>query len=221
MTSNAQIPFEESKTASNIAHDYLRSLHRILDFSSLNSESFIYTLLSKQRPINTKILTCLSACRKNHPLYYKEELGCIPLARFDALSPKQYSVLPHNNGLTIPSIALDTNSSYREHNVCSEECSRNLMPADPRSLIRVKGIKRSIQQKLITTFDFQKSAERLCEPRTVKQHSLIKRDRRIFLVAQSRRAFSRFCNKAYFNPLYSNKSHYFSFPLYLKPILES
>ena len=204
----------------NIAHDLLRCLGPILDFSSVDHDSFFYTLLSRQRPINSALITCISALRRNSPLFFKEEMGCNALSAIFGLSPKQYAVLRHSH-LTIPLLTPNPVSSFSNHEVCTSNCTQNLIPLHERNVVRIKGIKRSIQDKLLTTQDFQRSAERGCPPKRVKQHSLIRRDRKIFLVSQTKRSFSLFCNKSYFDPRYSNASHYFSFPLYMKSLLES
>ena len=214
-------PFVSSKVASNIAHCFLRSLHPILDFSSLSSDSFIYTLLVKDRTINSTIISCLASLRRNSPLYFKEELNCMPIQAFFACSPKQYCLIPYNTNLTIPHLTTSSNTCFTDHDKCSASCSTGLIPPNKHSILRVKGVKRSLQKKVINASDFERTAQRLCTPKRLVQHSLIRKDRRIYLVSQTRRSLTRFCNKAYFDPRFSNKTSFFSFPLYMKSLLES
>ena len=214
-------PFVQTNVASSIAHCFLRSLHPILDFSSLGSNSFIYQLLIKDRSINSTIISCLASLRRNSPLYYKEELNCMPIKAWFSTSPKQYCLIPYGTNLTIPHLTTASNSCFTDHDRCSESCSANLIPPHKHSILRVKGVKRSLQRKVIDASDFERTAQRQCAPKRIVQHSLIRRDRRIYLVSQTRRSLTRFCNKAYFDPRFSNKSHFFSFPLFMKSVLES
>ena len=201
----------------------MRAMHKILDFSSMAGDTLMYQLIQRERPINSTLLDVLSILRKNSPLFFKEELNCHNLQAFFGLSPKQYSLITYDNNLKLPSVSqTNTSTSYAPHDVCTSVCDTNLLTKSDNQehVLRVKGIKRSIQQKVLTPALFQKTAERYCVPKKVVQHSLIRRNRRIFLVTQARKSFSRFCNKQYFNRSLSNANHQFSFPLYLKDLIE-
>ena len=207
----------------NLAEGFVRAMHKILDFSSMAGDTLMYQLIQRERPINSTLLDVLSILRKNSPLFFKEELNCHNLQAFFGLSPKQYSLITYDNNLKLPSVSqTNTSTSYAPHDVCTSVCDTNLLTKSDNQehVLRVKGIKRSIQQKVLTPALFQKTAERYCVPKKVVQHSLIRRNRRIFLVTQARKSFSRFCNKQYFNRSLSNANHQFSFPLYLKDLIE-
>lgn len=214
--------FDDSLIAKNLAQAFIRGIHQILDFSSLNKDTLIYRMLIDERPINTCLLSIISLLRKNSPLYFKEELGGTDLQAFWGLSPKQYSLVTYDNSLKIPSLLnTQTNTVYKPHETCTLACDIGLLtPSRHTPIMRVKGVKRSIQQKILTPQHFQKTAERFCHPKRILQHSLIRRDRRMFLVSQSRQSFTRFCNKAYFTSRFSNKDHHFSFPLFMKELVE-
>ena len=198
-------------------------MHKIFDFSSMTPNTLMYKLIQQERPINSTLLSILSILRKNSPLFFKEELNCSNLQAFFGLSPKQYSLITFDVDVRIPSISrTNTNAEYSPHEVCTSLCDANLLTnsSGQTHVLRVKGIKRSIQQKILTPALFQKTAERFCTPKKVTQHSLIRRNRRIFLISQARKSFSRFCNKQYFDRRLSNANHQFSFPLYLKSLIE-
>ena len=222
LTTGSRIPYDQSLVSKNLAHSFIRALHQIFDFSSLGRDTVISKLIREERPINAFLLEVLSILRKNSPLYFKEELLCHNLQAFFGLSPKQYSLVTFDLDLNIPSVPQSiTPPVYSPHEICSPECDSNLLTHSNRNhVLRVKGIKRSIQQKVLTPALFQKSAERFCTPKKIVQHSLIRRDRRIFLVSQTRKSFSRFCNKQYFHTKFATRNHQFSFPLYLKGLIE-
>ena len=220
------IPYRDSKTAFNYFHSYFKSLHTILDYSSIGRNSVLYYLLAKERSINATMIEILAKLRKNASLYYKSEINCMNPVNFFATSPKQYSLDVRTQDLTFSvnnlSIQIDSPTPYKPHDVCTDACSSGLQTThDTRSILKIKGLKRNLAGKLVTSKDFQRTAEYKCYPRTVVQHSIRRKNRRIFIIAQSKVSLTNLNTKQYFATKFSNKRCYFSFPLYLKSIIES
>ena len=221
--SGTQKHFDKSLIAKNLVNGFIKGIHQILDFSSIDKDTLLYKTCIKENPINSCIWEILSALRKNSPLYFKEEIGGQHLQAFFGCSPKQYSLICFDKSLKIPSLTITNKTTFTPHDQCTTECTENLLthPKHTAPIMKIKGVKRSIQQKILTPEHFQRTSERFCTPLRIVQHSLIRRNRRIFLVSQSRLALTRFCNKAYFCKSHSTTDNHFSFPLFMKELVES
>ena len=206
-------------------------MQTILDFSSIGKQSILYYLITKERSINETIISILGKLTKNRSLYYKSEINCMNAVSYYATSPKQYNVNVTKKDLDFPALTSSSRPSHGpyvtkiqrdEHSICTSACTDNLEANDNvRNILKIKGLKRNLTTKLITSRDFQRVAERNCQPKRVIQHSIIRRERRIFVVAQNKVSLTNLCTKQYFSSQYSNKRCFFSFPLYLKSVIES
>ena len=106
---------------------------------------------------------------------------------------------------------------------CTVECTNNLDSINQKvSVLKIKGLKRSLCGTIVKDRDgdFEKVLERFCQPRTVSQHSIRRRERRLYVVRENRKILSPLNVKQYFNSRYSTRDFFFGFPLYLRPLLE-
>ena len=206
-------------------------MQTILDFSSIGKQSVLYYLITKERSINETIINILGKLTKNRSLYYKSEINCMNAISYYATSPKQYNVNVTKQDLEFPVLTPPPHPSHPpygtkirrdEHTTCTSACTDGLEANDNvRNILKIKGLKRNLTSRLVTSRDFQRVAERNCQPKRVIQHSIIRRERRIFVVAQNKVSLTNLCTKQYFHSYFSNKRCFFSFPLYLKSVIES
>ena len=200
----------------------------MLDFSSLDEKSLVHYITIKHNPTNKILLDILSLSRKNCNFLYKDELGTEGrglCSSYYGASAKQYEIKSyHPDTLFLMPAHTAINfepTVYQPHPACTDRCSENLTTGDnPVSVLRVKGLKRSLAGKKWKEGDFEQVIERFCQPRTVSQYSIRRRNRKLFVVGEGRRVLSKLNVKQYFHSQYSDRDFFFGFPLYLKSFLE-
>ena len=215
--------FRNSKLARDYHSVYLRAFINILDFSSLNTSSILTTLICRESNICMNAFKYLSTVRKNASLYYKDETSR-DVRSWWGSSPKQYLLdfLPFDACFTKSNPKSQSFSTFRDHEICTTSCYEDLESSKTVGFIlKAKGLKRSLASKLIDNTDFERSAERFCPPKRVLQHSIRRKDRRVFLVGSNKRALTFLNAKQYFARKFSTFQNDFGYPLYLKPLLES
>ena len=231
-TIQSPLPYEESRLAQNFVSTYLQVFKNLLDFSSLDEESLVHRLALKQNPINELFLKILSLATKNKNFLFKDELGSRAqhfCSSYYGASAKQYEIRSHdpytmfltpNPTSTRPEPPLFTPHSEL---ACTERCKNSLDTINNKvSVLKIKGMKRSLCGTVVknTDCDFERVIERHCQPRTVTQHSIRRRNRRLYVVRENRRILSRLNVKQYFHSRYSTRDFHFGFPLYMKSLLE-
>ena len=216
------ILYRSSKLARDHHSNYLRALINILDLSSLTTSSLLTTMISRQSTVCKNAFRYLSLIRKNASLYYKDETSR-DLQSWWGSSPKQYllSFLPFDARFSKKSPNVRNLSTFRDHTVCSTSCYEDLDSCrNVGFILKAKGLKRSLASKLVDNTDFERSSERHCPPKRVIQHSIRRKDRRVFVVGSERRALTFLNAKQFFSRKFSNPRNDFGYPLYLKPLLE-
>ena len=218
-----QCSYKDSRVAFNYAHSYFKSLHTILDFSSIGRESVLYHLITKEQKINETMITILARFRKNSSLYYKSEINCMNALNYFATSPKQYNLNVSKRELSFTNADKNLDEQIQPlHETCTDKCNSDLLEnANFQSILKIKGLKRSLADRLVTASDFEKVTKRNCPPKRVLQHTIQRKDRKIYIVAQNKISLTYLCTKQYFSEAYKNKRCFFSFPLYLKSLLET
>ena len=221
--------YRETLVAKNYQMAFLRAMMNILDFSSIPSESPLLYFLKRDNPFNLFLVGILSTIRKNKSLYYKDEAlskkDCHNntaniLCKFYACSPKQYLISFHNDDIKYYSKQPER-FLFDAHSECSAECEVDLDAVSSPLVLKAKGLKRSIQGKVLNNREFQKVAQRQCPAKRVAQHTIKRQYRRAFLVFSNRRSLSNLNTKQYFSQKYRNHRIYVGFPLFLKDVLES
>lgn len=88
------------------------------------------------------------------------------------------------------------------------------------SVLKCKGIKRSLISKCLSSKKFRKVAKFKQKSGNATYYSIRRKNYSLFLTKTTKRILSYFTNKRYFNDSFSDKTAYFGFPLHLKPVLE-
>lgn len=185
----------DSLLCQNFSKSYLHAFANALDFSSITEDSFIYKSLFEG---NTNMITgwkFLQSTRTSQRWFWKDELKNKFIKRFMSTSPKQY---------IIEESIENTNQSS---------------PAKQPAVLKVKGTKRNLVRKHISSDDFIRTIIKNEPSRKLSQHHIKRLKGKIYVHSQDKRILSCFTAKRIFSKKYFTESSAFGWPLHLKPYL--
>lgn len=197
------MPFWQSKTGHFLGQTLMKVFGDFLDYSSLSEESLIYKTVAQNDTTSQAMFRILQKVTKNVPFLYKNELGERLLSHLISPSPKQYF------------IRTCTNTIF-------PNCEPDIEREEEITIKKAKGVKRSLIQKHVSKQDFIDTISKKPQAlRTLKQYTIKKKNRRLFLNFVNKQRLSNLCTKRLFYASLKSEEFFWSLPLNCKQCIIS
>ena len=193
---NKRIPFHESLIARNLSQVYIKTLAPVLDWSCLNSNSFVYKTLIEHDSSLSAQFEFLSQATHSQSYLLKDEANNQLLKAFVASSAKQYIIETHPTDTEFPIL------SYQSETLA----------------LKCKGVQRN-RHRHVTYSDFCNVAIRNKPSKTFPTSSLKRSNHSIYLLKGTKKKLSKYSVKRLYSEAYRRNLSFYSFPLNWKKII--
>ena len=205
--------YRDSEISKEISSQNFRMWCSLLDFSSISSESNLYTQHLGSSPGVRAMVKYLALRTKKQLMTWKSECEFLDLAHVVCPSPKTYNCEVLSPDVSLPlSCAQSSNLPFPTYG-----------PTDPLNLIRskpytkkAKGIRKSILTSQTSLLEFVDSVRTNEHPRRVTEFSLRKSHFRIFLIERKKALISRNIVKRLSYEKLRKRWSFFTLPLHAK-----
>ena len=199
LKTNKQIPFHHSKTGKFLGHALIKVFGDILDWSSLDKNSLIFKTVIEGDLGLKAMFKVLQKRTKNTPFLYKDEMNQKLISDIFSPSPKQYYI------------------ETTKHN-SFPDLNQEAQLEEQQIIKRAKGIKRSLIEKRLAKTDFIDSmtGSEKTPLNKLRQYSIKRKDRRLFVHYVDKKKLSNLCTKRLFPESLQTEKYFWSLPLSCK-----
>ena len=213
--SNNPVLFSRSEIAKDLTSETFRTWHRILDYSSISTESTLFRSHFADSPAYAAMFKYMALVTRKSLLRWQDETGGLDLLHFNSPSAKSYCLDAVSETATLPIVEptiLPFPAFPPSDPVNRFSCTRNFVR-------KSKGVRRAVLQREASLKDFVEATKTEQLPRSVGEYSIRRKNFRLFLISQRKRLLSRCLIKRLTYPSMRRPEYHFTLPLHCKRLV--